>query len=512
MKPRILLTEDDTVAGELFTEVLEAQGYDVDRVETGESALEHLKDARYEVLLVDVQLPGRSGLEVTRTARQLYPDLPVVVMTAFGSMETAIEAIQDGAFDYASKPIDIDELKQVVSRAVSARAREASHVTDTNANGNGNGQPGGHGANGAVVEKTGRGLGTIIGRSPAMVEVYKTVAKVAPTKSTALILGESGTGKELVARAIHAHSPRASHRFLAIDCGALPETLLESELFGHVRGAFTGAIADKKGLFEEADGTTCFLDEIGDISPSLQAKLLRVLQEGEVRRIGSQRWTKVDTRIVAATNKDLATLVKTGTFREDLYYRLNVVNILVPPLRDRPEEIPILAEHFWQKYSRQYNRALVPLSRDMLERFQIHPWPGNVRELENLVKRIVVLESEEFVTQELTGRGSGLAATNGVTDIRAERERAAATTLAEPTREEESPRKRTAWTPGVGLKDVARQAAREAEHGVIKQVLEEVRWNRVEAARRLKISYKALLYKIQMYELAIAKPAGKKLP
>jgi DNA-binding NtrC family response regulator len=204
--------------------------------------------------------------------------------------------------------------------------------------------------------------------------------------------------------------------------------------------------------------------------------------------------------------------VAQGGFREDLYYRLNVVNILVPALRDRPEEIPILAEHFWQKYSRQYNRQRVHLSRDMLERFQTHPWPGNVRELENLVKRIVVLESEEFVTQELMARGAGLAAPNGLASVRPERERAAGTSLAEPPRDEKSPRVPTTWTPGVGLKEVARRAAHEAEHRVIKQVLEEVRWNRVEAARRLKISYKALLYKIQMYELASTRPVGKKLP
>jgi len=277
-----------------------------------------------------------------------------------------------------------------------------------------------------------------------------------------------------------------------------------------MRGAFTGAVATRPGKFHAADTGSLFLDEIGEMPLPLQAKLLHVLQDREFARLGSGRDIKVDVRVVASTNKDLERAVAQGGFREDLYYRLNVVNILVPPLRDRPEEIPILAEHFCQKYSRQYNRALVPLSRDLLERFQIHPWPGNVRELENLVKRIVVLESEEFVTQELTGRGSGLAATYGAVGVRAERE--AATALVEPPRAEESPRRRTAWTPGVGLKDVARQAAREAEHGVIKQVLEEVRWNRVEAARRLKISYKALLYKIQMYELASAKPAGKKLP
>jgi DNA-binding NtrC family response regulator len=378
VKPRILLTEDDTVAGELFTEVLEAQGYDVDRVETGERALEHLEKATYDVLLMDVQLPGRSGLEVTRTARQLYPDLPVVVMTAFGSMETAIEAIQDGAFDYASKPIDIDDLKQVVQRAMSRRTPEPFHAIEPQVN----------------------ALGTIIGRSPAIVEVYKTVAKVAPTKSTVLIEGESGTGKELVARAIHQHSPRAAQRFLAIDCGALPETLLESELFGHVRGSFTGAIADKKGLFEEADGTTCFLDEIGDISPNLQAKLLRVLQEGEVRRIGSQRWTRVGTRVVAATNKDLGALVKAGTFREDLYYRLNVVTIDLPPLRQRVEDIPTLARHFLRRAAQANGTRMTGITDNAMNLLCAYEWPGNIRELENVIERAATLSNERLLTVE----------------------------------------------------------------------------------------------------------------
>ena len=385
MKPRILLTEDDTVAGELFTEVLEAQGYDVDRVETGEHALEQLEKSSYEVLLVDVQLPGRSGLEVTRTARQLYPDLPVVVMTAFGSMETAIEAIQDGAFDYASKPIDIDELKHVVQRAVLRRAPQPFQSIEPHVNGNGHSAP---------------AIGSIIGRSPAIVEVYKTVAKVAPTKSTVLIVGESGTGKELVARAIHQHSPRSSQRFLAIDCGALPETLLESELFGHVRGSFTGAIADKKGLFEEADGTTCFLDEIGDISPNLQAKLLRVLQEGEVRRIGSQRWTRIETRVVAATNKDLEALVRAGAFREDLYYRLNVVTIDLPPLRQRVEDIPTLARHFLRRAAQANGTRMTGITDNAMNLLCAYEWPGNIRELENVIERAATLSNERLLTVE----------------------------------------------------------------------------------------------------------------
>jgi DNA-binding NtrC family response regulator len=396
MKPRILLTEDDTVAGELFAEVLEDQGYDVDRVESGETALAHLQSSRYNLLLVDIQLPGRSGLEVTRLVRRLYPDMPVVVMTAFGTMETAIEAIQDGAFDYASKPMNIDELKQVVSRAMAPQRLPAGETNGASASTPGSG---GAATNGSRPEaEPVRPLGSLIGRSGAMVDVYKTVARVAPTRSTALILGESGTGKELVARAIHEHSPRARHRFLAIDCGALPETLLESELFGHVRGAFTGAVADKKGLFEEADGNTCFLDEIGDISPNLQAKLLRVLQEGEVRRIGSQKWIKVDARIVAATNKDLSVLVRDGLFREDLYYRLNVVTITLPPLRDRVEDIPALAMHFLRQCARTGGSPMTAISDSAMQLLRTYEWPGNIRELENTIERAATLSSQKVLT------------------------------------------------------------------------------------------------------------------
>jgi transcriptional regulator with GAF, ATPase, and Fis domain len=233
-----------------------------------------------------------------------------------------------------------------------------------------------------------------------MVEVYKTVARVAQTRSTVLILGESGTGKELVARAIHQHSPRARRAFMAIDCGALPETLLESELFGYVRGAFTGAILDRKGLFEEADGATCFLDEIGDISPTLQAKLLRVLQEGEVRRIGSQKWVKVDVRVIAATNKDLGALVRAGSFREDLYYRLNVVSVQLPPLRDRADDIPALANHFLRRYADEVGKTITGLSDEAVRVLRAYQWPGNIRELENAVERAVTLANHRVLTAD----------------------------------------------------------------------------------------------------------------
>jgi two-component system, NtrC family, response regulator AtoC len=378
MSRHILLTEDDVLAGELFEEVLRDQGYHVDRVETGEAALERLGSSRYDLLLVDVQLPGKSGLDVTREAKVLRPDVPIVVMTAFASMETAIEAIREGAFDYASKPMNLDELKHVVARALAqgsaAPEAEQAHQAES--------------------------LGSVIGNSPAMVDVYKTVARVAQTRSTVLVLGESGTGKELVARAIHQHSPRARKPFIAIDCGAMPESLLESELFGYVRGAFTGAILDRKGLFEEADTATCFLDEIGDVSATVQAKLLRVLQEGEVRRIGSQKWFKVDVRVIAATNKDIAALVRAGTFREDLYYRLNVVSVQLPPLRDRADDIPALAHHFLRKYARESDKPVTGFSDEAVRVLRGYQWPGNIRELENAIERAVTLSSHRVLTAD----------------------------------------------------------------------------------------------------------------
>ena len=325
-------------------------------------------------------MPGITGLDVARAMRQEQPSLPVVVMTAFGSIETAVEAIHEGAYDYVSKPMNLDELKQIVSRALGQREhhaqsrRKIKQIDDLE------------------QQKT------VIGRSPAMVEVFKMVARAAPTKSTVLILGESGTGKEVIARSIHQHSPRAQRPFVAVDCGALTETLLESELFGHTRGAFTGAVADKKGVFQAANNGTCFLDEIGDISLNMQSKLLRVLQEEEVRPVGGKEWVKVDVRVLAATNKDLDHLVKTGAFREDLYYRLKVITIRLPPLRERPEDIDELAQIFIRRYSLAARKPISGISEDALERLRNYSWPGNIRQLENAIEQAVVLSKNPVLT------------------------------------------------------------------------------------------------------------------
>jgi DNA-binding NtrC family response regulator len=382
MKPRILIVDDDDVSCRLFTEVLEGEGYQVQQAQSGEEAVERLRSEAYDLLLVDVRMPGMSGLDVTRAMRQEQPALPIVVMTAFGSIETAVEAIQEGAFDYVSKPMNLDELKRIVARALAQREQRSLPRINIKQ------------LEDPEQQKT------IIGRSPAMIEVFKMVARVAPSKSTVLILGESGTGKEVIARSIHRHSTRAQGPFIAVDCGALTETLLESELFGHTRGAFTGAVSDKKGVFQLANGGTCFLDEIGDISTNMQAKLLRVLQEEEVRPVGGKDWMKIDARVVAATNKDLAERVQSGAFREDLYYRLNVVNIRLPPLRERPEDIGALVETFVQRYSEAARKHITAISRDALDILKRFPWPGNVRQLENAIEQAVVLARHPVITAE----------------------------------------------------------------------------------------------------------------
>jgi two-component system, NtrC family, response regulator AtoC len=383
MSAHILIADDDEVSCQVVAETLEAEGFRVEQVTSGDAALSCLREEDHDLLIIDVRMPGKSGLEVTRLVHEKYPSLPVIVMTAFGSIETAVEAIHEGAFDFISKPMNFEELKKTVSRALGQRRlqqrAQASNVED-----------------GEDRQR----LGKIIGKSPAMLEVYKTVARVASTKSTVLILGESGTGKELIARAIHQHSPRANRPFVAVDCGALTETILESELFGHVRGAFTGALADKKGVFEEAQGGTCFLDEIGGISVNMQARLLRVLQEHEIRRVGGKDWSKVDVRVVAATNHDLLEAVSRGEFRQDLYYRLDVVAIRLPPLRDRVEDIPLLAHHFLQHYSEESGKRITAISEKALELLCAHSWPGNIRELENAIEQAVALSYQSVLTPD----------------------------------------------------------------------------------------------------------------
>jgi DNA-binding NtrC family response regulator len=386
MNARVMIADDDEVSCQLFAETLEEEGLDVDTVTSGDQALQRLIEGAYDLVIADVRMPGLSGLDVTRIVHEKYPSLPVIVTTAFGSIETAVEAIHDGAFDFISKPMNLAELKNTVAKALAQRTLRrtaAQNLQDIDLRP----APGRHGSK-------------IIGKSPAMLEVYKTVARAAPTKSTVLILGESGTGKEMIARAIHRHSPRANRPFVAVDCGALAETILESELFGHMRGAFTGAFADKKSVFEEAQGGTCFLDEIGGISNSLQARLLRVLQEHEIRRVGGKDWLPVDVRVVAATNYNLADAVKHNEFRRDLYYRLNVVTIHLPPLRGRKADIPLLADYFLNRYCEDNGKPILTISDKAMELLCSYSWPGNIRELENAIEQAVALSYQPILTPE----------------------------------------------------------------------------------------------------------------
>lgn len=382
MNARILIADDDAISCQLFAEALESDGRRVDQVLSGHAALERLAQDAYDLLIIDVRMPGMTGLDVTRVAHKKYPTLPIIVITAFGSIETAVEAIHEGAFDFISKPMNLAELKSLVSRALERCALERRLGNDPNS------------------DSRPTQLGTIIGKSPAMLEVFKTVARVASTMSTVLIVGESGTGKELIARAIHSHSPRAGRPFVAVDCGALTETLLESELFGHVRGSFTGASSDKKGVFEEAQGGTCFLDEISGTSANMQARLLRVLQERVIRRVGGKDWIDVDVRVVAATNQNLAEAVTKGRFRQDLYYRLDVVSIHLPALRQRPDDIPLLTHHFLRYYSQYIGKPMTSISDKALELLSSYSWPGNIRELEHAIEQAIALSSHTVLTPE----------------------------------------------------------------------------------------------------------------
>jgi len=375
----ILVADDDAVARDLLVEALRKEGYQVEAVADGAQAIERGRQKRFDVVLTDIRMGSVDGLEVLREFKQISPDTPIVLLTAFGSMEGAIEAIKQGAYDYLAKPFKKEEIKLVVRRSL-----DHGRLVRENAR---------------FREELGerQELSPLVGSSPLMLEVYKLVARVSTGKSTVLLEGESGTGKELIARAVHANSPRRERLFVPVNCAALPDTLLETELFGHEKGAFTGAAGVKRGLFETAHEGTIFLDEIGDMGLALQVKLLRVIQEQEVRRVGGTGSIKVDVRIVAATNRDLASLVKEGRFREDLFYRLNVVRIGLPPLRERREDIRMLAHHFLQKFSGGTTGQITGFVPDALALLQRYHWPGNVRELENAIERAVSLSHGPLV-------------------------------------------------------------------------------------------------------------------
>lgn len=382
----ILVADDDAVARELLADALRQEGYVVEAFSSGEEVIARGRQGRVDLVLTDIRMGAVDGLTVLREFKRMSPDTAVVVLTAFGSLEGAIEAIKQGAYDYLAKPFKKEEVKLVVHRSL-----DHCHLVRENAR--------------FREELKGKGKGAdewspLVGSSTAMLEVYKLVARVAESKSTVLLQGESGTGKELIARAIHANGSRRDKPFIPVNCGALPDTLLESEMFGYERGAFTGAVGAKTGLFEAANGGTLFLDEIGELGSSLQVKLLRVMQDQEVRRVGGTGSTKLDVRIIAATNRDLEQLVKEGKFRDDLFYRLNVVPITLPSLAERREDIPMLVHHFFEKYRAGSSHGVHGVLPNTMALLRQYRWPGNVRELENAIERAVSLSHGPLVTPE----------------------------------------------------------------------------------------------------------------
>jgi two-component system response regulator AtoC len=462
---RILVVDDSDGIRSYLADLLQMLGYDVDTVEDGPRALALLEaGAAPDVILLDVMMPGPDGLACLRAIRELDEHVPVVMLSVVGNAESIVSAMQSGASDYLNKPFEEEELEVTLRKVLEKKELETERERLL-----------------AAFEEPGSG---VVWQGDAMQTIRTIIQQIADTDVTVLIQGESGVGKEVVAREIHECSSRAKGQFVKVNCAALPEPLLESELFGYEKGAFTGAFGRKRGKFEQADGGTIFLDEIGEMSPSLQAKLLQVLQDREFSRLGGHDVISVDVRVVCATHRPLEEMVRDRSFREDLYFRLNVVNIRIPPLRERREEIAPMIEIFLQRYAAKYARPLPELSGELCDALAHYEYPGNVRELENLIKRVVVLESEGPVLSDLRSRVP---------------ERSTALAFQELFDELDA-------TAGeVPLREVGRRASREAERETIAMTLERTRWNRKQAARLLNVSYKTLLQKIR--ETGLREPA-----
>ena len=457
---RILVADDERSLRELLAIVLRREGYEVLLAENGRMALAALSRGPVDLLISDIKMPDMSGVDVLRAAKGHDPGLSAIMMTAFASTETAVEAMRLGACDYLVKPFDVDELKLKVREKLESRQLRQENLLLKR----------------ALNEP--HAFAGIIGRSSPMLAVFDLVESVARTTSTVLITGESGTGKELVARAVHRQSLRREHPFVAINCGALTETLLESELFGHMKGSFTGADTTKKGLIEGAEGGTIFLDEIGETTPMMQVKLLRVLQERKFRRVGGLEEIEADIRVVAATNQDLTRLVAEGRFREDLFYRINVIPVQLPPLRDRREDIPLIAEHFLVKYRHAMGKAIETISGEAMERLVAYHWPGNIRELENVVERAVALE-----------RSPAILAESLPLHLRAGAARAAPAAAAEDV----------AALPALGFD--LEQHVQSVERRYLAQALERAGGVQVRAAELLGMSFRSFRYYAKKYNL-----------
>ncbi|MBI2115769.1 MAG: sigma-54-dependent Fis family transcriptional regulator [candidate division NC10 bacterium] len=452
-RDRILIVDDEENVLHFLSRVLEDEGYGVETARTAAEVRTRDWEVPLDLAIIDLRLqPGEDGISLLQMVRERAPETSAVLMTAYGSIESAVAAMRAGAYDYVTKPFRAEEILKVVAKALEQRRlqREVWRLR-------------------REVERR-YSFANLIGKSPAMQELFHQIEQVAASRGTVLVSGESGTGKELVARAIHYNSPRRSGPFVVIDCAAIPETLQESELFGHAKGAFTGAVGIKRGLFEEADGGTLFLDEVGELRPPTQATLLRVLQDGSFRRVGDTRTLRVDVRVIAATNKDLAEAVRTGQFREDLFYRLKVVPIHLPPLRERREDIPLLADHFLQHsvaQARAEVRRITPQGLDLLLRY---PWPGNVRELENTIERALLFCDGEAIGPEHL-----------------------------PPEVRQSTEAIRVGLPhdSLDLRLALDRAGREVESDLIRRALDRSRGNRTQAARLLGISRRALLYKLK---------------
>ncbi len=449
---RVLVVDDEENIRVVLKALLRRHGYEVETASNGEEALALVDSFGPDFVLTDVRMPKMGGLDLLSTLRAKQSDATVIVMSAYGNVEAALEAIKAGAYDYVQKPFKNEEIVLILRKAEEREAlrRENRALREE-------------------IRKENK-YEDLLAKSQSMQDIFRTVTKIADYKTTVLISGESGVGKELVARAIHARSLRGAKRFVAVNCGAIPETLLESELFGHKKGAFTDATADRRGLFEEADGGTLFLDEVGELPLALQVKLLRVLQDETIRRLGDTRDVKVDVRIVAATHRDLGAEVKAGRFREDLYYRLNVLPIVVPPLRDRRDDIPVLMDHFVARNNARLGtriRGVEPEARRLLMEYA---WPGNVRELENSIERAMVLAESEMIT---------------------------AHELPERIREARDPIKMQLASGELSIKKTTRLI----EEVLIRRALQKTRGNRTRAAQVLEISHRALLYKIKEFGL-----------
>ncbi len=448
----VLIVEDKESMAQMLAETIETAGFHCMTAKDGAEGIRQIKENKVDLVLTDLKLPKRDGMEVLRKAKEENPMLPVIMMTAYGSVDIAVKAIKDGAYDFITKPFDTDHLLHLIRKALETHRLMTENLL--------------------LKEEFSSviGMPTIIGRSERIHDVARKIQRVAHAKTTVLLLGESGTGKELFARAIHRLSPRKDYSFVPINCAAIPKELLESELFGHEKGSFTGAETKKLGKFELADRGTIFLDEIGEMDPSLQAKIMRVIQEGEIERVGGLKSIPVDVRVIAATNKDIEKAVSEGLFREDLYYRLSVFPIRVPPLRERVEDIPLLVDFFARKYCAEMKTGIKDVSKEVLNMLMGYPWKGNVRELENAIERAVILsegptiEPEHISLNPVPSKSTlGLLPMNGT------------------------------------LEEAAKEALRLAETQRISKALRETKGNKSRAAELLSVSYKTLLTKIKEY-------------